>query len=134
MKLHLLRDYKTDEVTLGRLLINGVEECQTLEDPIRKEKIHGKTAIPTGTYKVIISYSPRFGVQMPLLLNVPGFMGVRIHFGNDVEDSSGCPIVGSKRGTLNGKPAVLNSRSAYKKLFNKLLIASKVEEITITIE
>lgn len=91
------------------------------------EKVWGKTAIPKGTYKVIINMSNRFKKEMPLLLNVPKFEGVRIHTGNTAEDSSGCIIIGMIR-TLNG---VGMSQIAYTKLMEKL---KQDTEIIITIE
>lgn len=134
MKLLLRRDEQGESHTYGKLYIDGKYECETLEDAVREKKIPGHTAIPTGTYKVIISYSPRFKQQMPLLLNVPNFIGVRIHSGNTDADTEGCPLVGKYRGKHKGKPAILNSRIAYKAMFAKLESASKKEEITITIE
>jgi len=129
MKLELIRTTKTEKSTSGKLLINGVFFCYTLEDVERTEKIYGKTAIPTGTYKVIISYSPRFKKQMPLLLNVPNYLGVRIHTGNKAEDTEGCILVGeTKEPDFIGK-----SKVAYKKLMSILNKASITEEITIKI-
>jgi hypothetical protein len=77
----------TDNATIGALTC-GDFHCFTLEDTDRHlednpdGKIYGKTAIPRGTYKVIITFSNRFKKELPLLLNVPGFEGVRIHPGN----------------------------------------------------
>ena len=82
MKLLLKRLHKTQNSTIGELYVDGKFECYTLEDVERKEKIYAKTAIPKGTYQVIINMSNRFKKLMPLLLNVPNFEGVRIHTGN----------------------------------------------------
>lgn len=72
-------------------------------DEIRKKKVYGKTAIPSGTYNVILTYSQKFGARtsygwckgiLPEIENVKGFSGVRIHAGNSAEDSLGCLLVG----------------------------------------
>lgn len=86
---------KGDRNIIGDLHIDGVFYCYTLEDEIRPDgiKIKHKTAIPTGIYKVILTVSNRFKRLMPLLVGVKGFSGVRLHGGNDSEDSSGCPLV-----------------------------------------
>lgn len=82
--------------TIGRLSLDGVEECWTLEDEIREVKIPGKTAIPAGKYRVVMTKSPRFGKVLPEVLNVPNYSGVRIHAGNKAEDTEGCLLVGEE--------------------------------------
>lgn len=64
---------------------------------IRRHKIIGKTAIPTGRYRILITRSRRFGRWLPLLLNVKGFEGIRIHAGNKPEDTRGCILLGFNR-------------------------------------
>ena len=85
MKLVLDREQRDEDVTIGSLSLNGAFECYVLEDPVRPDgvKIYGETAIPAGRYAVDITFSPRFKVQMPLLLNVDGYLGVRIHRHHD---------------------------------------------------
>ena len=75
----------------------GLDSRMTLEE-IRARKIHGRTAIPVGTFGAIVTHSPRFGVTLPLLLDVPGYQGVRIHAGNTAEDTEGCLLVGLREG------------------------------------
>lgn len=121
MKLLLVREPSGDSCTHGKLYVNGVFECFTLEDKDRKlesggEKIYGQTAIPRGSYEIIINFSQRFKRDLPLLLNVAGFSGVRIHAGNTSEDTEGCILVGSSRGDQR----VNNSRVAFNKLFDQL--------------
>lgn len=103
--MNLKRIYKGTEYTIGRLYIDGKYFCDTLEDPVRKVKIKGKTAIPAGTYEVIVNRSPRFKRLLPRLLNVPNFEGVLIHRGNTAEDTAGCILVGENK--IKGK--VINS-------------------------
>lgn len=130
MELKLKRIDYTQESTIGELFVNGKFECFTLEDVERKDKIYGKTAIPKGIYQVIISFSPRFKTYMPLLLNVPNFLGVRIHTGNNAKNTEGCILVGKSK----GKDVISNSRMAYNSLLEKLKIAEKKEKIILTIE
>lgn len=132
MKLTLNRTAKRPEYTIGHLYINDVLFCDTCEDAVRPDgvKIPGQTAIPAGTYEIVISYSNRFRKMLPLLLNVPMFEGVRIHSGNTADDSEGCILVGSntKRGM------VTNSRATMAKLMEILETAIKKEKITIEIK
>lgn len=131
MKLTLKRIFKGDWYTIGKLYINGVYFCDTLEDTVRilnskEDKVAGSTAIPEGTYKVILSYSPKFKRELPLLLDVPFFTGIRIHKGNDNNDSSGCILLGENK--VKGK--VLNS-SKYEEEIVQLM--RNENEITIVI-
>lgn len=116
MKLKLQRIYKGKSYTIGSLFIDDVFFCNTLEDVVREKKIKHETAIPAGTYTVILSMSARFGKVLPLLLNVPNFEGIRIHAGNTAEDTSGCILVGENK--IKGK--ILNSQATMAKLMEKL--------------
>lgn len=115
MLLKLVPYQLTDKCLISKLYIDDKLECHILEDVPRAVKIHGKTCIPAGTYKIIITKSPRFGVMMPLLLNVPGFSGVRIHPGNVAEDTEGCLLPG-----IAGVNKVTDSRAAYRLLYDKI--------------
>ena len=138
MYIQLVREYYTNKSTEGKLFVNGEFECYTLEDTDRNlegggEKIYGKTAIPKGVYDMKITYSPRFKEDMPLILNVPQFEGVRIHKGNTSTDTDGCILVGvdNKNGTDD---FIGQSKKAYEKLFSKLSEAEKRgEKLTIEI-
>lgn len=96
---------KDEDVTISGITVDGEWQCWGLEDPVREVpgqpvstwKIHGKTAIPAGRYKVIIDMSVRFKRLLPLLLDVPGYSGVRIHAGNTAADTEGCILVGNER-------------------------------------
>jgi len=127
MLITVKRLYKTDSSTIGELSIDGVFECFTLEDKERDVKIKSETAIPKGTYKVIINQSNRFKRLLPLLINVPNFEGVRIHSGNSNHDTEGCILVGQSR----NKNYIGQSRKAFEKLFKKMQAA---KDITLTIQ
>lgn len=132
MKLLLQRGPSSLESTLGDLYIDGRHECVTLEDVVRADgiKIAGETAIPAGSYTVDITYSPRFHCDMPLLIHVAGYIGVRIHWGNKSKDSDGCILVGQSKGI----DWINNSRAAYAALFDKLKACkSRGESITLAI-
>lgn len=117
MVLTLKRVAKRPTYTIGKLYIDGVYFCDTLEDKdrgltqlmslkeVKSKKVPSQTAIPTGTYEVSVSVvSPRFSKKavyqkickgrVPRLLNVPGYDGVLIHIGNTDKDSAGCILVG----------------------------------------
>lgn len=142
MNITLNRIAKKSKYTIGKLYIDDEYFCDTIEDTdrgltqtmtdaqIKSKKVYGQTAIPTGTYRVIISYSNKFKRQMPLLLNVPGFLGIRIHSGNTEKDTEGCLIVGKNK--VVGK--VIESKDTYNKLFSILCEANKKEAIKITIK
>jgi len=127
MLIVIKRLYKGEKSIIGEMTVDGVFECFTLEDVERPVKIKGETAIPKGTYKVIINQSNRFKRQLPLLLNVPGFEGVRIHSGNTNHDTEGCILVGQTR----HKEFIGKSRKAFDKLFKKM---QRAKDITLSIQ
>ena len=117
MTLTLTRRWREGEATIGELAVDGGFECYTLEDAVRDgPKIPGETAIPAGTYGVLLTYSPRFKCDLPLLTEVPGFEGVRIHPGNTPKDTEGCILGGRERGVA----AITESRLAFSALFAKI--------------
>ena len=101
MRLILKRLYLKTDYTIGKLYMDGKYFCDTLEDQVRdltkEKKIPGKTAIPAGTYEIVVNVSPRFKRKLPRLLDVPGFDGILIHRGNTAEDTAGCILVGENR-------------------------------------
>ena len=135
MKLEVVRKIFTPESTIGHLLIDGVFECYTLEDcsrekpgvAVSKWKVPGDTAIPEGTYNIVLDYSNRFKKILPRLVNVPGFEGVRIHAGNTKKDTEGCLLVGDSI----GKDFIGNSRKAFDRLMEKLVLASNSKKVII---
>lgn len=113
MEIRIDRAWKKDGYTISRLFLDGERVCEALEDTdrglrqdmpieeIRKRKVYGRTAIPSGRYRVIMSLSPKFGKVLPEVLDVPGFTGIRIHPGNVPGDTAGCVLPG--RNTEKGK-------------------------------
>lgn len=110
MNLVLKRQPSNDVCTHGDMFVGDDWESVTLEDVVRPPgiKIPGQTAIPAGWYRVVITFSNRFQRDLPLLLDVPNFTGVRIHAGNTAADSTGCILVGKERGPTT----VMRSREA----------------------
>lgn len=118
MKLEIKREASNAVSTIGRLYVDGAFECYTCEDVEREgqPKIHGQTAIPRGTYRVIVNMSTRFKRALPLLVDVPDFAGIRIHPGNNAADTEGCILPGRH---LAGD-GVSESRLAFEALFAKI--------------
>lgn len=154
MEILVKRLYKKAKYTIGRLYIDGDFICNTLEDTdraltqntplseIKKKKIYGETAIPTGTYDVTLDViSPKFSTyafykevckgKLPRLLNVPGFDGILIHVGDGYKGPDltyGCILVGDN--TIVG--GLMNGKKRFKQIYNILKTAE--DKITITIE
>ena len=129
MELVLTRIAKRKTYTIGRLAIveriddeylAGSQEtyfCDTLEPPaletkttVSKEAVLRSPAkaqslkpfaIPEGRYAVVITWSPKFKMWLPLLLGGPDFnllfKGIRIHMGNTAKDTAGCILVGKNK-------------------------------------
>lgn len=154
MKIIVDRKWKKENYTIGRLFVDGVLFCNTLEDTdreltqkmsstiIRNKKIPNQTAIPTGEYKITLDVvSPKFSKyeyymnvcngKLPRLLNVPGFDGILIHVGSTAANSSGCILVGYNK----EKGRLSDSKIVFKELYQKMKKASdNGEDITIEIE
>lgn len=154
MELRVDRRWKKDGYTIGNLYIDGKLFCNTLEDKdrglrqdmpvaeIQRLKAYGKTAIPTGRYRIDMDtvsakfrsrvWATPYGGRLPLLLSVPGYAGVLVHVGNSAEDTDGCILVGTNSAV--GK--VLNSAATFCELMDKHLLPAfrRHEEIWITIE
>ena len=153
MKLKLVRKYRKETYTIGKLYVDGVYFCDTIEDKdrgltsdmslaaIKLRKIFGKTAIPAGTYRVKLTYSAKFanrpwakkyGGLVPEILDVKGFSGIRIHPGTDQYDTDGCPLVGENKVKGN----VINSVKKYCELMDSYLMPAhkRNDEIWITVK
>ena len=143
MELKLKREVFTDNSTIGSLYVDGVFDCYILEDrdrglsdtmsleKIASTKVYGKTCIPYGRYEVDWTMSARFKKTMPILLNIKGWTGIRIHAGNSEIDSLGCLLCGTRK--LSNR--ITESTVATNKLYAKIEAAKKQgQRIYITIE
>lgn len=143
MIIKSMRKNFTEKSTISEVYINGIWQMYFLEDRDRQIQEDGSilpwtsglkipkvTAIPYGTYEIVISFSDRFKKLMPLLLKVPNFEGIRIHSGNTDKDTEGCLLTG----THKNPNEVIGSKIAYDKLFSILQSALKKEKVFITIE
>lgn len=141
MRLTLIRIANKPTYCIGKLYVDGKYFCDTLEDHDRglddsmelsdivSLKKYGETAIPTGIYNVLLTYSPKYKKVMPLINNVKGYSGIRIHSGNTAKDTLGCLLVGKNKEV--GK--VLDSRNTYNALFKRLQQKGK-DKIIIDIQ
>ena len=154
MRLTLQRIAKKEAYTVGRLYVDDIYVCDTIEDKdrglkshhpleqIKKVKVYGETAIPMGTYiidmdKVSPKFSSRswakpYSGKIPRLRSVPGFESILIHPGNTAANSLGCILVG-----INDKVGrVSDSQRTFKRLMDDYLIPAheRGETITITIQ
>lgn len=154
MELKVKRKAFEKDYTIGKLYIDGVAFCDTLEDTdrgltqdmpleeIKSKKVYGKTAIPTGTYEIDMntvspkfekrSWAKPFGGKIPRLINVPGFEGILVHPLNQASESLGC--IGVGKNSIKGM--ITDSSRTFMTLMTKYLLPAKVkgEKITITIE
>lgn len=143
MKIEIKRLWKKSNYTIGKVYIDGKYFSESLEDKdrgltstmpleeIKKIKVKDNTAIPTGTYQVLYTYSPRFKRMLPLIDNVLGYEGVRFHAGNSIADTSGCILLGknTKVGMVTESRVTCNS---FYKLIEEAI--KKGEKITLEIK
>jgi len=135
MHIKAHRNVFTENTTISNVTVNGDFLCFILEDKDRKledggTKVYGKTAIPRGFYEIVMDYSPKYKKNMPHILDVPQFEGIRIHPGNKEDDTEGCLIPGMDYKT----DWVSESKVAYEKLLSLMLSAwTAGEKVTIEI-
>ena len=142
MELKLIRKYRKTDYTIGILYVNNKYFCEILEDTdrglkdsmsleeIKKIKIKDQTCIPYGKYQILMTYSPKYKKIMPLVNNVKGFEGIRIHSGNTNKDTSGCLLPGFNK--IKGQ--VINSRETFNKLYSLIQTAiNNNKKVTIEI-
>ena len=163
MELVLTRIAKRKAYTIGRLsIIERIDDeylagekqtyfCDTLEPPVLEMKtsvpmdavLRSPTklaslkpiAIPEGRYAIVITWSPKFKMWLPILLGGPDFnhlfKGIRIHMGNTAKDTAGCILVG--RNQLVGR--LLESRKWLYELKQKIVEAkNRGEPVWLTIK
>lgn len=142
MELKLIREEKLKDRCLGKLYLNGRFFAYTCEDTdrgltsemsldeIKDIKIAKNTCIPTGKYRIILSYSVKLKRYLPLILDVRGYRGIRIHKGSGPDFSSGCPLVGLDRKDIK----LLKIKEAENNLIKILDSTNRTEAHYITIE
>lgn len=140
---------KKETYTIGKLYLDGVYVCDTLEDKDRglisgmslgelaSLKVKGRTAIPSGTYRLDLNtVSPKYsrkpeyaciGYKMPRILGVPCYEGILMHPGNTDRDTEGCILVGQNK--VVGK--LVNSRQVFFDLYRTLKALGTSHTITI---
>ena len=139
LELTIERRYFKSTYCIGKLFVEGMPLCDTLEDKDRgltqnmptaeiyKKKTYGQTAIPYGRYEVRLTYSPKYATRswaakykglIPEILEVPGFSNVRLHVGNSSADTSGCPLCGENK--VVGR--LVNSTQAFYDLMDYYLL------------
>lgn len=150
MEIRVERKWKKENYTISNLYVDGSKVCNVLEDKdrglrqdmpleeIKKLKVHGETAIPSGRYRVTFEPSARFGKssyaidgKIPQINNVKHFSAVRMHAGNTDKDTEGCLLLG--KNDVVGK--VINSQYWCRKVFERMYMAwSNGVAIWLTIE
>jgi hypothetical protein len=136
MDLRLKRDVFEPNLTLGMMFVDGDFLGYTCEDCDRHlesggEKIFGQTAIPRGKYRVVMSMSSHFHKEMPEVLGVPKFSGIRIHMGNTAADTEGCILLGSVR-TNDGVTTCNDVNVRLRALLEECEL--RMEEVWLTVE
>lgn len=139
MELILERKIKNENSCEGNLYVNGKWFCHTIEDKVRAApgewkaslKVYAKTAIPYGTYPVLVTWSNRFKRQLTGVFNVPDFEGIRIHNGSSENSSAGCIIVSYTAN--NESDTLVNDKKAMNDLCKLIEKIQKKEKITLTI-
>lgn len=154
MDIIINRIARRKDYTIGNMYVDGVYFCDTLEDTdrglkasmsedaIRRKKVAGKTAIPSGTYRIDMdtvsqkyksrktSWAKPYGYKVPRLVGVKGFSGILIHVGNKPEDTEGCILVGQNK----MKGMVLGSNVTFHELMDIYLLPAHQNGERITLE
>lgn len=130
IEIYLNRGTYTPRATIGLLKFEDYDAF-ILEDPVRKQKVYGETAIPAGRYRIVPLLSPSRKHLMPYLMDVPNFTGIQIHPGNTPLDTRGCLIPGK----VTVGNAVYKSTEAYMEICERLCTHwNQLHEVWITIK
>lgn len=143
MTIRIDRKWKKPAYTISRVYVNGKYfGCNALEDTdrgllqtmplseIQRKKVKKETAIPRGYYDIAITYSPKYRKMMPLVVDVPGFSGIRLHSGNSNKDTEGCILFG-----INDKVGWISQSTAWtRKVVAEIEKAlSRKEKVTLIV-
>ena len=132
----ILRYFDDGETTLGLLFTDDTFFCYTLEDTFNEVKIHGKTRIPAGKYKLNFNMN-----ETPLTLkyrqkytwfsfhlevkNVKDFKSVYIHSGGTHEHTEGCILISTGLNVTDTTKFLNQSRQTFRDFYLK--ISSKLK-------
>lgn len=114
MEIKVVRQPEKDGAILGRMTVDGVWICYTLENPAH--------VIAPCRSEVVLFPSQHFGRLMPLLKDVPNRTDILIHWGDFPKDSLGCLLVGF---TVVSSNDIGASRAAFSELFGQIEEAIK---------
>lgn len=108
-----------DTLTIGaRKWFTGEDAIREIPGvPVDQWKVPGETAIPSGRYRIVVTFSNRLQRLTPRLLDVPGFDGILIHQGSFAQDTHGCILPGM---ATNDTTAVWQSVRAYDQWFHEI--------------
>ena len=129
MTVQIIRKYDNGKATIGKLSINGVFFCVTLELPY-ENNLENVSCIPEGTYNCVRIISPKFGDTF-CITGIPGRKYVEIHWGNYEKDTDGCVLIGDEVSEFEGDHDILNSRITHKAFMNRMI---GVQGFTMEIE
>lgn len=106
MEIVIKRLFFKPSYTIGRLWVDGVPFCDTLEPPclhlnnhsslgmIKNARERAPMAVPNGRYRVLVTPSRKWGRWLPQLVGVPAFPTVLIRAGNKPSDTEGDILLG----------------------------------------
>lgn len=146
MAIHLkvIRIEQGKNSTLSEIYLNNQFICYGLEDIPRKKKIPGSTSIPAGTYKLGFNRDggmngnyydrfPKLHRGMIEIKDIPGFSYVYIHIGNTHKETAGCLLAGTGYVFEKGDYRLVQSVTAYKKLYGLLVELMVVRDVIIEV-
>ncbi|WP_319778311.1 DUF5675 family protein [Maridesulfovibrio sp.] len=129
-QVELRRVEQSETETIGVLVVDGKAVCWCLEEPWRDNE-PAISCIPAGVYVFALEYSPSKGRELWTIKEVPKRDYVRVHIGNTVDDTEGCPLTGKEPGEMNGKRAVLRSAKAFGEFMTAMGDGEAVAQITV---
>jgi hypothetical protein len=126
--LKVIRIRQGNNSTLSEIYLDNQFVCYGLEDIPREKKIPGSTCIPLGTYPLGFNRNggmngnyydryPKMHRGMIEIKDIPGFSYVYIHIGNTHKETAGCLLVGTQYVFEQGDYRLVQSITAYKKLY-----------------
>ncbi len=131
MKIEVIRTKSTEFSLTGRLAIDGVFQCYTLERPYGDSD---HKPIPEGEYPLRMRDSAHWAQhgykQVPGIFDVPGRSDIEIHPANRAKELLGCIAVGQQL----GEDVIMSSRFAFDMLLVKLRDIGQDTKILITKE